>query len=166
LPRARLLHPGAPLLSFDLRSQGPFPVGPRTRTSPRRVAADTIRSPQSRGKTRALLAVRKMHSLRLMKLHLAFPWLFCAACAVVQPTSKPDLGTDAAHREGLATKGQVEAAKPKLAQPVSIWKDGKVTGELDLAQPRAAGEIVLDLGEEWVPYIFTERTSGTEQALP
>jgi len=107
-----------------------------------------------------------MHRLPLMKGLLAAPWLLCVSCAVVQPTGKPEIGRDAGQREQAASRVEAEPPKPKLAQPVSIWKDGKVAGQLDAAQPRAAGEIIVDLGEEWVPYIFTERTSTTEAALP
>jgi hypothetical protein len=101
-----------------------------------------------------------------MRISLALAWLFCAACAVVPPPGKPDLAADATHRDSAAPKVQTEAPKPKLAQPGAVWKDGKVAGEVDLAQPRAAGEIVLDLGEDWVPYIFTERTNAADEKVP
>jgi hypothetical protein len=101
-----------------------------------------------------------------MRLSLAMAWLFCAACAVVPPAAKTDLAADAPRRESAQPKAVAEAPKPKLAQPGSVWKDGKVTGEVDLAQPRATGEIVLDLGEDWVPYIFTERTNATDEKIP
>jgi hypothetical protein len=41
-----------------------------------------------------------------------------------------------------------------------------VVGEIDAAQPRTPGEVVVDLGEDWVPYIFTERTNPTDEPVP
>ena len=46
-----------------------------------------------------------------------------------------------------------------------LWKDGKPAGEVDLAQPHDARIVVLDLGEDWVPYIFTERSSPDEKPI-
>src|SRR5205807_7858344 len=45
-------------------------------------------------------------------------------------------------------------------------RDGKPAGEIDLAQPHDARIIVLDLGEDWGPYIFTERSSPDEELVP
>jgi hypothetical protein len=101
-----------------------------------------------------------------MRLLLAMSWLLCAACAVGPPVGKPDLAADAPRREAAQPKVQPEPPKPKLAQPVQVWKDGKPAGEVDLAQPRAPGEIVLDLGEDWAPYIFTERTNASDEKIP
>ena len=52
-----------------------------------------------------------------------------------------------------------------LHQPIPLWKDGKVAGEIDADAP-GPGQIVLDLGEDWVPYIFTERASPTDERTP
>jgi hypothetical protein len=46
-----------------------------------------------------------------------------------------------------------------------MWKEGKLAGEFDVAQPRTGRELVIDLGEEWVPYIFTERSMPNEQPV-
>ena len=141
---------------------------PETRTPPRRVATDTKRFAQSRGKTRALRAVRKMQRLRLMKGLLAAPWLFCVACAVVQPTGKPDLAADGGHASagGVRPRGHSTPSQARAAG-LQVWKDGKVTGR---GRPAAAASCrrrsCVDLGEEWVPYIFTERTIATDDGVP
>ena len=144
LPRSPLLHPGAPLLSFDLTFQGAFPVAPRTRTSARRVASDTsIDAFERKNESFALGpqdAKTTVHEASVGGPLAPFRWLRRRPADDGQARSRGD----AAQRSAAAAKAQVEPPKPQLAAPVSIWKDGKAAGELDAAQPRAAGEIVLD----------------------
>jgi hypothetical protein len=87
----------------------------------------------------------------------------CAA----RPKGKPDALQEAGHGDA-GPAGPVVAAPPKARAltPVPLWKDGKVSGEFDAAQARTARELVIDLGEDWVPYIFTERSAPGEQAVP
>ena len=83
-----------------------------------------------------------------------------AACASVPPGGKPDPVTEGGHRE--PTQGASgEPAKAALVRPVAVWRDGHPSGEVDLTLPRAAGEIVLDVGEDWAPYIFSERSNSS-----
>src|SRR6185369_10434681 len=92
-----------------------------------------------------------------------------AGCAPARPTSQPEFATDGGRDEtGAAATAPAVAAPPKARalSPVPLWKDGKVTGELDAAQARATRELVIDLGEQWVPYIFSERSMLNEQAVP
>jgi len=53
-----------------------------------------------------------------------------------------------------------------LQDPVVLWKDGKSQGRVDAAKADAQRHILLDLGEEWTPYIFTEASSPGEAAKP
>jgi hypothetical protein len=50
-------------------------------------------------------------------------------------------------------------APEALEHPVPLWEGGKVTGEIDAATATAKGFVVVDLGEAWTPYIFTEGVS-------
>jgi hypothetical protein len=43
-----------------------------------------------------------------------------------------------------------------LEDPVPLWKDGKAQGQVDAATADQHGHLLLDLGEDWTPYIFTE----------
>ncbi len=116
---------------------------------------------------------RRRPSLRLARvlsalvLLEALAVLSSAGCAAVRPTNKPEITADAGPGDaGVA--GPVVAAPPKARalSPVPLWKDGKMAGEFDAAQVRTSRETVIDLGEEWVPYIFTERSMPNEQPVP
>ena len=52
-----------------------------------------------------------------------------------------------------------------LQVPVAFWKDGKAEGEVDAATADEDGHLLLDLGEDWTPYILTEG-SGDEVPKP
>jgi hypothetical protein len=89
-----------------------------------------------------------------------------AACAGVRPASQHEAAGDGGRQE-IGAVGQASApAQPNPLQPVPLWKDGKPAGDIDLAQPHDNRIVVLDLGEDWVPYIFTERSSPDEEPVP
>jgi hypothetical protein len=92
-------------------------------------------------------------------------WL-AAGCAAVRPKSQAGPVIDAGRDEGGAS-APIVAAPPKARalSPVPLWKDGTVAGEFDASQPRAGREFVIDLGEQWVPYIFSERSMPNEQPV-
>ena len=95
---------------------------------------------------------------------LAALWLLSAACGLVKPTGKPEIPGDGGPYECAGARDT--AGRAVLMQPVALWTSGKPVGEVDLSQPRAAGEIIVDVGEEWVPYIFSERTNPTDEPVP
>jgi hypothetical protein len=90
----------------------------------------------------------------------------CASCSAFQ-RGKPG-GEGGAEPVGTVTTATPPkaAAEPPLDQPIPLWANGKVQGQVDLAKPRAAGEMVLNLGENWTPYIFTEQTGSTDTPIP
>src|SRR5882724_8591987 len=93
--------------------------------------------------------------------------VFCAGCVAVKPTGKPDFASDGGMGDsGGAASGPITPPKPRALTPVPLWKEGKIAGEVDLAKPRASRELVLDLGDDWVPYIFTEQSSPTDPVVP
>ena len=49
-----------------------------------------------------------------------------------------------------------------LEAPVAFWRDGKAQGQVDAAKADEDGHLLLDLGEEWTPYILTEAPSADE----
>jgi hypothetical protein len=65
-----------------------------------------------------------------------------------------------------ADQDRKDTRPPPMAQPVPLWKNGKSPKKVDAASARLNGYIVLDLGEEWTPYLFTERGSKDEEKLP
>jgi len=61
---------------------------------------------------------------------------------------------------------RVDSRPPPMHQPVDLWEDGRTEGQIDAAEASLEGFVILDLGEEWTPYIFTERGTPEEDALP
>jgi hypothetical protein len=59
-----------------------------------------------------------------------------------------------------------DAPPEVLAQPVPLWKSGKVAAQIDAAAAGAKGHLLLDLGEAWVPYIFTDGVDPAGVPLP
>jgi len=53
-----------------------------------------------------------------------------------------------------------------MESPVAFWKDGKAQGEVDAAKADQEGHLLLDLGEEWTPYILTEGPQTDEAPEP
>ncbi|MBV9949091.1 MAG: hypothetical protein JOZ69_19740, partial [Myxococcales bacterium] len=91
------------------------------------------------------------------------PALLCIssalACAGVRPPSQREATLDGGSQESRPLAQESAPAQPRSSQTVPLWRDGKPAGEVDLARPHDARIVVLDLGEDWTPYIFTERSS-------
>jgi lipoprotein-anchoring transpeptidase ErfK/SrfK len=47
-----------------------------------------------------------------------------------------------------------------------LWQDGKPQGEVDGAKAAEQQHLLLDLGEDWTPYILTESSSPDEEPKP
>ena len=92
--------------------------------------------------------------------------LSLTACAGVRPAGQHAAALDGGGQEAGDLAQASAPATPPALQPVTLWKDGKPAGEIDLAQPHDARIVVLDLGEDWTPYIFTERSSPAEAPVP
>jgi hypothetical protein len=52
-----------------------------------------------------------------------------------------------------------------MAQPVPLWEHGKTERQVDAANASASGYVVLDLGEAWVPYIFSDGVNDKGKEL-
>lgn len=63
------------------------------------------------------------------------------------------------------TPDQVDTRPPPLARPVPLWADGETDHDVDAATARRDGHLLLDLGEEWTPYIFTERDAPGDEPI-
>jgi len=51
-----------------------------------------------------------------------------------------------------------------MLQAVPFWKNGERDGKIDALGPERQKYLVLDLGEAWVPYLFTH--GSTEEGDP
>lgn len=58
---------------------------------------------------------------------------------------------------------RVDSRPVPMHQPVPLWEDGRPRGKIDAAKADTEGYIVVDLGEEWTPYIFSS-PPGAEPA--
>ena len=95
--------------------------------------------------------------------HLRLGLLTILACAVFYGCA-PKQGPASAPIESDAKPAPVAAAPPVVLEaPVAFWKDGGAQGQVDAAKAGEEGRLLLDLGEEWTPYILTEASSEEEQ---
>ncbi|HTB78946.1 MAG TPA: hypothetical protein VK762_37140 [Polyangiaceae bacterium] len=88
------------------------------------------------------------------------------ACAGAHPATLRETATDAGRQEAEAVAQSSTSAHPPPLQPVPLWKDGRPAGEIDLARPHDSRIVVLDLSEDWTPYIFTERSNPDDPIVP
>lgn len=56
---------------------------------------------------------------------------------------------------------RVDSRPVPMARPVPLWADGKMMGKVDAAHADVQGYVLVDLGEDWTPYIFSA-PPGTE----
>ncbi|MBX3274011.1 MAG: hypothetical protein KF729_27345 [Sandaracinaceae bacterium] len=56
-------------------------------------------------------------------------------------------------------RARVDARPPPLAHPVPFFEGGASAGEIDAATASEEGYLLLDLGESWTPYLFTEQAN-------
>src|SRR5690606_24409966 len=61
---------------------------------------------------------------------------------------------------------RVDSRPPPMARPVPLWEDGASVREVDAATADVHGYFLLDLGEAWTPYLFTEAGSENEERVP
>ncbi len=53
-----------------------------------------------------------------------------------------------------------------MVQPVPFWENGKTEKMVDAASADLHGYLILDLGEEWTPYIFTDGVKPDGEPAP
>lgn len=78
------------------------------------------------------------------------------------PAAAPEAPIEQDLELGPVTKGSMRehAAKNAWVFDAKLAKDGPKT--MDIGQVEARGLTPIDLGNNWVPYIFTEKTAGAE----
>ncbi|AKF05109.1 peptidoglycan-binding domain-containing protein [Sandaracinus amylolyticus] len=97
------------------------------------------------------------------------------ACGDVEVVNAPaeapprSQGQVAAPGEGESGGGEpevVDARPPPMHQPIPLWENGRPGEMVDAATAREQGYVVVDLGEEWTPYLFTTRGNAAEAETP
>lgn len=114
-----------------------------------------------------------LHRVRAQGVGVVFHWrlgLCSVLGCVVFYGCTPKQGPVTAPVESEAQPEQTAAprkeAEPVVLQdPVPLWKDGKAQGQVDAATADEDGHLLLDLGEDWTPYILTEG-SGDDVPKP
>lgn len=86
---------------------------------------------------------------------------FCGCTPKQDPARAPMEGEPPA-----APTATVEAPAIVLDVPVPFWKDGSALVQVDAAKANVEGRLILDLGEDWTPYLFTEASLPDEEAKP
>ncbi len=61
---------------------------------------------------------------------------------------------------------RVDSRPPPLARPVDLWENGRTVSQIDAATAAEHGYVLLDLGEAWTPYLFTEQANESEPRVP
>ena len=86
-------------------------------------------------------------------------------CFVAVAGCGDHLGFSAPAQTGVGPAAAAPARAPSAANlpsperaPAPLWADGHVTGTVDLAEPLDGGVALVDLGDAWTPYLFTEST--------
>ena len=89
--------------------------------------------------------------------------LACAVFYGCTPKQDPATAPSQSDARPAPTSDSVAEAPPVVLEaPVAFWKDGKLEGQVDAAKADEEGNLLLNLGEEWTPYILTEATSDQE----
>jgi hypothetical protein len=159
---------GAPTRVRTLRCSAP------TGSTLRSAKGPVDRRPTLRNGLVSARAGRDSSTLRPLALLLALVGLVGCDRLELAPAPEPAFDHDAQpdiapipapepepeHRE------RVDSRPPPMARPVPLWERGRAEREVDAATADVEGYLLLDLGEAWTPYLFTERTNETEQRIP
>lgn len=96
---------------------------------------------------------------------LAVLLVTAVACTEKAPPKASEIrGGDTEATEAAPKPAPAPAEPQVMAVPVPLWKAGKVVHEVDASLANLHGHLVIDLGEAWTPYLFTEgaRPDGKE----
>ncbi|RLB54911.1 MAG: hypothetical protein DRJ42_07745 [Deltaproteobacteria bacterium] len=60
---------------------------------------------------------------------------------------------------------RVDSRPPPMDRPVDHWTGGELAGQVDAAGASGRAQVLLDLGDDWTPYIFSERGNESEPVV-
>lgn len=110
-------------------------------------------------------------------MSIRWRWLFLGCLAAVayacadgaaesDDDGSPDVEGATEQVEEPTEHRRVDSRPPPMHQPVPLWEAGRTERMIDAADAAEQGYVVVDLGEEWTPYIFTERGNAEEEPRP
>lgn len=59
----------------------------------------------------------------------------------------------------------LETLKASLQSPVPVYERGKIANYVEREEAEAKGYLLIDLGDDWTPYILSERSSEDEEPI-
>ncbi len=83
------------------------------------------------------------------------PWLTDKP-APDEPTAPPPAEPTPTGAADAGTRPDADAGTPRQLEMVPLWKNGQTSEKVEADSADLHGYLVLDLGEAWVPYIFTD----------
>lgn len=102
--------------------------------------------------------------VRWVRLVVAFGLL--PGCALFEKDDKPKEEQRAVEPAPVAPPEPEMPAPTPMQMAVPLWENGKSEREVDAATAAVHGYVVLDLGEAWVPYLFTDGVDEEDKPLP
>jgi hypothetical protein len=84
----------------------------------------------------------------------------------VEPNVRPS-ADQPAEQGGKQARDEARDPQPEaeLEWPVPLYEDGKVVRHIEGMTAEANGYLVVDLGDEWTPYLFSERSDDDEEPI-
>jgi hypothetical protein len=61
---------------------------------------------------------------------------------------------------------RVDSRPPPMDRPVNHWADGELQDQVDAAGAARRHQVLVDLGDDWTPYLFSERGNESEPVVP
>jgi hypothetical protein len=110
-----------------------------------------------------------MRSVRTLYIALVLSSCGTAAEVGFVPPASPEPTAEAAGETPPAGEHEhpvVDARPAPMHQPVPLFENGATARDIDAATAREEGYVVIDLGEAWTPYLFTERGTAEEAVVP
>jgi hypothetical protein len=82
-------------------------------------------------------------------------------CGKGEPPSDPGPGAESPAGDRVRPEGRrVDSRPPPMAQPVPLWEAGKSEGQVDAATAGLHGHVLVDVGDAWTPYLFSETVNA------
>jgi hypothetical protein len=60
----------------------------------------------------------------------------------------------------------VDSRPPPMDRPVDHWVAGEVSGQVDAAGAARREQVLIDLADDWTPYLFSEQGTESEPVVP
>ncbi|MEY4576430.1 MAG: hypothetical protein RL701_1133 [Pseudomonadota bacterium] len=91
--------------------------------------------------------------------------------APAKPQTNAKLAAPPAPAPKLSVVSELASVEPvtpveAMVNPVPLWENGQTKRFIDADKSQEQGYLVLDLGENWTPYLFTDGVDAANKPLP